>query len=789
MNTPLNQAPMQQQEEETINLREILDKYLYHWKWFALGAFVTLSMAFVYLRYSVSVYESKASVLIKDEKKGGFSSELSMLKDLGVMGGSSNLQDEIEVFKSRTLIEIVAKSLRLNFTLHLIGDKSGFVRGEVYDRSPLSIQPAQNDSLYYETEAQFEIRLIDKDHYQLTEYDGADLGTYRFGAVVKTKDASFIVNRTTEYKKEWQGKHLLLSILPMNDVVTNLQKEIAVESVNKEAMVLNISIKGPQIQKNNDIINELIRQHEIDAIEDKNVVATNTSQFITERMKFIASELSEVEGEGQDYKTKYKLVDVASDAALYLEQGKETEKAIMESSIQLSLAEFMNEYIQKHQGYSDLLPANLGFKDNSIALMTTQYNELVLERNRLLQNSGEKNPTVQKIEGQLAGIKNSLNESLKNLRSALQLELKKLKNQEGIYQSKIASIPQYEREYRDILRQQQIKETLYLFLLQKREENEITLAASVSNMKVVDQAYSDGEPVSPKKKIIYLGALLMGLILPAGFIYVRDLLDNKVQGKKDLEALGLPVIGEIPKSDSKEQVVVRPGERSSISEAFRLLRTNVKFMLDTNIKGGKVIFFTSTLASEGKSFNSVNFAHTLALSGKKTVLVGMDLRAPKLLEYLEIPDMKGVTNYLTDVQLTLEDITLPISDMENLWFIASGTIPPNPAELLERERIDLLFETLKENYEYIVVDTAPVGLVTDTLLITPKADLVLYVVRSMMLESRMLSIPKSLYDQKKLGKVAFLMNRTTIGGGAYGYGYGYEDSLQKKSFFQRIFRK
>jgi tyrosine-protein kinase Etk/Wzc len=678
MNIPLHQAPMQQQEEESINLREALDKYLYHWKWFLTGAIFALSIAFVYLRYSVPVYESKASVLIKDDKKGGAMQGMDLFKDLGIMGGSSNLENEIEIFSSRTLLTCVAKKLKLNYTLELIGDRSGIIRGEIYEKAPITFEVIGSDSLLYEKKGAFEIEFLNADEYEVSVYDGKSLGKYPFGAVVKSPIGRFIINKTPELKQAWFSRSVLMRISPMDAVVSELQKSISVESASKEAMVLNIGMKGVNIDKNNAIINELIAQHEIDALMDKNEVASNTSAFINERMKFIASELSTVEDEGQDYKTRYKLVDVASDAAIYLNKESETDKAITETSIQMSLADFMNDYIQKHQGYTNLLPANLGFKDQSVALMTAQYNELVLERNKLLQNSGEKNPTIQKIEGQLGGLKASLVESLKNMRSSLQLEMKKLKVQEEIYQSKIASIPQYEREYRDILRQQQIKETLYLYLLQKREENEITLAASVGNTKVVDYAYSDGIPVSPKKKIIYLGALLLGVILPAGFIYVRDLLDNKVHGKKDIEALGLPVVGEIPKSELTAKIVVGNAERTGIAEAYRLLRTNVNFMLDMNQRSGKVIFVTSTVAKEGKSFNSVNFAHTLALSGKKTVLIGLDLRAPKLTEYMNVPEKKGVTNYITDINLLPEDITSVINTCENLSFYFFRTHTAEP---------------------------------------------------------------------------------------------------------------
>ena len=341
------------------------------------------------------------------------------------------------------------------------------------------------------------------------------------------------------------------------------------------------------------------------------------------------------------------------------------------------------------------------------------------------------------------------------------------------------------------MRQQQIKETLYLFLLQKREENEITLAASVADTKVVDYAYTDREPVAPKKKVILLGAILLGLILPASCIYIKDLLDNKVHTRKDIEKLGLPYLGDIPKANvlANSKVVVGNGVRTGIAEAYRLLRTNINFMLDANAENGKLIFVTSTVAKEGKSFNSLNIAHTFALSGKKTLLIGLDLRSPTLLKYMGINSSKmGISNYISDVDLHIEDILQKDDTNPNIFFISSGVIPPNPSELLMRKRLDDLFDSLKKQFDYIIIDTAPIALVTDTLLIASKSDVIIYVVRANMLDKRMLEIPQNLYRDKRLPNMAVLLNATDIEGNGYGYGYGH-GTPEKKTFLQKLFNK
>jgi capsular exopolysaccharide synthesis family protein len=432
------------------------------------------------------------------------------------------------------------------------------------------------------------------------------------------------------------------------------------------------------------------------------------------------------------------------------------------------------------------LPANLGFQDEAVVEMTNQFNKLVLDRNRLLRSSGERNPAVQKAEAQLVSMKASISESLKNIKSTLQLSLKTLQAQESLYQSKIAAVPQYEREYRSILRQQQIKETLYIFLLQKREENEIALAAAVGNAKVIDYAYSNGIPVSPKKKIIYLGALLVGLLIPFGIVYLRGILDTKVHGIKDLDKFQLQGIGEIPFNESDEHIVSTKDSNNRISEAFRLLRANINFMLDEN-KKSQIILVTSTIAGEGKTFTSINLAHALSHSGKKTVLVGLDLRAPKLKNYLGIEGDKGVSNYIVNPELTLKDIIISVDKNPFLKYIISGDIPPNPAELLMRNRLNNLILELREEFEYIILDTAPVGIVSDTLNLSQHSDLMLYIVRANKLDKRLLSLPKGLIESKKVLKLAVLINgvkNNNIGyGNGYGYGYGYGYGSNNSAYY------
>jgi capsular exopolysaccharide synthesis family protein len=770
------------EKEETINLREILEKYLRYWKLFAVFSAISIVLAFVYLRYTMPIYSSKASVLIEDDEKGGALSELSVFSEMGIMGGSNNLDNEIEIMKSRQLLEVVAKKLNLNKQFIILGTKTGFQRKELFDASPIGFSAVKNDSVLYKSKLHFNITIASSEYLEISLENGKRYGNVKFGMPISTSAGQLVFYKTSKFNSGSVKRDFIVNLLPLDAVVTSLQNSIGVEAISKEGDGLSITLEGNVIEKNNAIINELIFQHDAIAVDDQNEVARKTSEFINDRMKFITVELSEVEQEGESFKTRNRLTDVTADATMFLSKESAAEQAIIDATIQLNLANYMNNYLRENKDNTELLPANLGFEDVAVVEMTNQFNKLVLDRNRLLRNSGERNPAVQKAEAQLVSMKQSISESLKNIKSSLQLSLKTLQAQESLYRSKISSVPQYEREYRSILRQQQIKETLYIFLLEKREENEIALAAAVGNAKVIDYAYSNGEPVSPKKKIIYLGALLVGLLIPIGIVYIRGILDTKVHGIKDLDKFQLQGIGEIPFNEGNDQIVSTKDSNNRISEAFRLLRTNINFMLEEN-KKSHVILVTSTIAGEGKTFTSINLAHALSHSGKKTVLVGLDLRAPKLKDYLGIEGDKGVSNYIVNPELTLKDILVPVEENPYLKYIFSGDIPPNPAELLMRNRFNNLILELREQFEYIILDTAPVGLVSDTLTLSNNCDLMLYVVRAYKLDKRLLSFPKNLISHKKVANLAVLINGVKNNDIGYGYGYGYGYGASNSAYY------
>jgi len=774
--------------EHRLDLRELLEKYMRNLWWFVLSIILSLVLAYLYIHYKVPVYESTATVLIQRDELTSSSPELTMLRDIGLTNRGSVLEDEIELFKSRTLTEEVVADLHLNWRYENLGTKTGLVRAELFDANPIEIIAIPSDSNFLDKELRFEIEIISKTSFQLKDGAGIKDGFHSFENKIPTVWGKIILKKTSYFDSRWIGKTIRVTLKPFNETVSEIQQSFSVSLASKEANLIVLRIKGSNIHKNNTILNQLIAEHEKNTILKKNEIVRNTTSFINDRMKYIASELSEVEMEGEKYKSQYHLIDVTSDAASYLGKEGEIEKQVIEKTIEKNIVNFMVDFLDKENGFDRLLPSNLGLEDVSIVEMTNQYNKLVLERNQLLAISGTKNPGVARLEAQLSNIRSSLEVSLRNLNKSLDLKVNKLKSEEAIYQSKIAEIPKYEREYRDILRQQQIKEALYLFLLQKREENEISLAATVANVQVIDQAFSTEEPIFPRPKIIFLAALLIGLLLPVIIIYLIDLLNNKVKNRLDVEKLGLNVIAELPEfKDKDDELMVLNKPHSAIAEAFRVLRAGLSFILPLDeLSRGKVISVTSTMGGEGKTFTSINLAYVYAASGKKVLLLGMDLRKPRILEYLDLEKRLGLSNYLSNSEMNWQSLVEVVERTgHQISVISSGDIPPNPSELLMSDRLERLFEVLRLEYDIIILDNAPVGLVADTLITNNLCDMTLFLVRVNTLDRRMLNLAAQLNKDKKLNRLYVVLNSVKQIKGGY-YTYYDEETTRKSSILKRL---
>lgn len=785
---------VEEDEINEVNLREQLDKYLIHWKWFILSVFLCLVLAFLYLRYTATSYEASTSILVKDEKKGGMLSELSAFADLG-MGGSlkSNVDNEIEILKSRTLVESTIKELHLNVGLFVEGN---VVDRDIYGETPINVYFINKTELFDEAKVILKLDLLPNNSFSLEntivdEVAAKDVilsskRQFKFGEKIPTKIGILIIGKTTLYKQSNIGKDKSIRIIitPLDNVTEDFRMRLKVEAISKTSSVVNVSITDPVQKKAEDFLNSMIQIYNEDAAQDKNFISENTSKFISERLGLITQELDGVEQDVESFKKSNRLTDIESEAKLFIEGSNEYDKKGVETEIQLNVVSSLLDFIRKSTN-ADLLPTNIITEAGDAGGLITSYNQLVLDRNRILKSATTENPSVIKLDQQISSLKANVATSLRRLQSNLQIQNRDLKSQESMLNSKIGKIPVQERQFRVIARQQKVKEELYLYLLQKREETAISLAATEPNARVIDIAKADKIPVSPKKKIIYLAGLLIGLLIPFGIIYGHDLLDTKIKSRMDLEGkTQIPFIGDIPTSEDANELI-KTESRTSSAEAIRIVRTNLEFML-TNVPEGlaKTIFVTSTFPAEGKTLVSVNLAATFALSGRKVLLIGMDIRNPKFMDYFAMPNF-GLTNYLSSNDTDVNKYIIRHNDYENFYILPSGVIPPNPAELLMGKNVDKLFETLKKEYDYIIVDTAPVSLVADTLLVAKNADTFVYVMRANVLEKRMLSIANTFYREKKLPNMCIVLNDTDSTKG-YGYGYGYGVKVEKKSWFSKI---
>lgn len=780
-------------ETEDVNLREQLDKYLIHWRWFLVSIVIGLILSFLYLRYTTPSYEATTTILVKDEKKGGMLSELSAFSDLG-LGGSmkSNVDNEIEILKSRTLVESTIEKLNLNVSLFVEGK---VIDRDVYAESPITAYFTNKSLLFNEAKVVLKCKLLNLNTFELENeindeenerFILASKKEFKYGEKIPTQIGTLIIEKTALYGKYHTGRFESIRIVinQLDELAEGFREKLKVEPISKTSSVVSISISDPVAKKAETFLDNMIQIYNENAAEDKNFISENTSKFIASRLGLIAQELDGVEQDVESFKKQNKLTDIESEAKLFIEGSSEYDKKGVEAEIQLNVVSSLLDFIKKSNN-SDLLPTNMITESGDASGLISSYNQLVLDRNRILKSATPENPSVIKLDEQISSLKGSVATSLRRMQSNLQIQNRDIKSQEGILNSKIGKIPVQERQFRVIARQQKVKEELYLYLLQKREETAISLAATEPNARVIDAAKAEKFPISPKKKIIYLAGLLLGLLIPFGIIYADDLLDTKIKSKLDLEGkTQIPFIGDVPTSDDIAELI-KSESRTSSAEAIRIVRTNLEFMLNKVPDGiAKTVFVTSTFPSEGKTFISVNLAATFALSGRRVLLIGMDIRNPKFGEYIDVPSL-GLTNYLSSNDKSVQDFIIKHEGYENFYILPSGIIPPNPAELLMGKKVDQLFEELKKQYDYIIVDTAPVSLVTDTLLVAKNADTFVYVMRANVLEKRMLNIANTFYKEKKLPNMCIVLNDTDSTKG-YGYGYGYGVRVEKLPWYKRI---
>jgi len=773
--------------------REKADFYFSKWKWILLSLIMFFIAAFLFLRYTNYEYRVSATLKFQEDSKSNQLPELGQLQNSGLFTqGLNKVEDEIKILTSKTLIEQVVRDLNLKTKYYTLGKVKAM---EIFIDKPINVTFFESDSILNTRNGSLIINVKSNDKFTLIESKSnnhiidntlnSEGKEYVFGEKIKTIFGDVIITPNLDSEHLKIGASLIVEVNSINFLVEYYLKKIKVES-SITSSIINITLDDHIKERAKLVVNKLIEKYNEDVVNDKDEIVKVTSDFINDRLNVVTNELDQVDLTAENIKRDNRLSDLGAQSSIFLQNEKENESKLIATSNQVQLIDYMNEYIEDEDRESDLLPSNIGINDTGVAQTTNSYNQLVMQRDRILRNSSEKNPTVINLNNQINALKANLNQSLSNLKSSAEITLRSIEQENNRIKSQIYAAPQKERQFRDITRQQSIKESLYLYLLQKREETAIMLGMSTSNAKIIDAAYSSKEPVNPKPIIIFMAALILGLLLPILTIYISDILDTKIHSKLDLAHVSnIPFLGDIPQSSSKKKSrLISKIDYSPKAEAFRIIRTNIEFILrERKEENGRTIFVTSTVAQEGKSHTSINLASSISFSGKKVLLIETDIRVPKFEAYLDIKSNKGLTEYISDENISLADIVVKVKDNENFSIIQSGAIPPNPSELLMSDRMKELFTKVKQQYDYVIVDTAAVGLVTDTLLISDQADMFIYVVSANNLDKRLLHVPKTMYDEKRLPNMTILLNGTKKKSG-YGYGYGYGANHLKKKWYQ-----
>ena len=769
-----------EQSEEQVNIQELLFRYLIHWPWFVVSIIICIACAWGYLRLTTPIYNITATVLIKDEKKGGganMSSELEKMGLDGFVSSSNNVDNEIEVLRSKSLAREVVNNLGL-FVTYM--DEDEFPSKELYHTSPVlvSLTHQEADKLPGRMEINMILQPTGALGVQITvgekeyrkQFDKlpavfpTDEGTVAFFANNDTLSAVRPENITKE-------RHITAFINRPFSVSKGYVNSLSIAPTSKTTSVVVISLENTNTRRGRDYINKLLEMYNINANNDKNEVAQKTAEFIDERIGIISKELGSTEQDLENFKRSAGITDLSSEAQIALTGNAEYEKKRVENQTQINLVMDLQRYMKGNE--YEVLPSNIGLQDAASAGAIDRYNQMLVERKRLLRTSTENNPTIINLDTSIRAMRTNVQATLDATLKGLQITKEDLAREASRYSRRIHDAPTQERQFVSIARQQEIKSGLYLMLLQKREENAITLAATANNAKIIDEALADDNPISPKKTIVYLVALVLGVGLPVGVIYLIGLTKFKIEGRADVEKLtSLPVVGDIPLADEKTgSIAVFENQNNLMSETFRNVRTNLQFMLEN---GKNVILVTSTISGEGKSFISANLAISLSLLGKKVVIVGLDIRKPGLNKVFNIPKKEhGITQYLTNTTANLMDFVQPSDINKNLFILPGGTVPPNPTELLARGGLEKAIETLKANFDYVILDTAPVGMVTDTLLIGRVADLSVYVCRADYTHKAEFTLINELAENNKLPNLCIAVNGLDLNSRKYGYYYGY----------------
>lgn len=768
-----------------LNFQTIYMTLILNWRWFALSLIICLGLASIYLRYTTPIYQAYAKLLIKEENNTRGRNSLQYNSNLGVVSNSTGIDNEMEILKSSSIAIQAVKDLKLYTTYMSVGKVTDRL---MYKTQPISvdIDPVHLDMLnnsisltitregknyhvegtYYSTnaEAPGKAYAIDKTFTALP----AALGT-------QTGVLTFMPNSSTPMK---DGEKMSVRISPPKNVATGYAAGLSIAQSSKSTSIAVLTINDQSTERAIDYLKQLAICYNRQANEDKNEVAVRTEEFINGRLEKINTELGSTESQLESYKKANKMVELQMSANQALSNSDQYDQKLAEANTQIALLNSINDYMNQPANKYETLPSNIGITDQSAVSLINKYNEIVLERNRLLRSASENSPTVTPLTSQLDDLSSSIRRAMAQAMRSMDIQRNAVASQYGKYNTMIQQTPEQEKTMKQIGRQLEVKAGLYLMLLQKREENSISLAATADKGKLIDDPAVVGK-VAPRTANIYTAATAIALAIPSLVLFLIAFFRYKIEGHEDVARLTrLPIIADVAVASetakTKADIVVHENKNNQMEEIFRSMRTNVQFMLK---EGEKVVSFTSTISGEGKTFIAANLAVSFALLGKKVILVGLDIRKPRLAELFEIDDHRhGITNLLTKSTITAADIqaqTLPSGVNNNLELLMTGPIPPNPAELLTRSSLDDIIEQLKLTYDYIIIDTAPVGLVTDTLQVGRVSNLTIYVCRADYTPKDSFELINTLNAEKKLPNICVVVNGIDLSKKKYGYYYGY----------------
>jgi tyrosine-protein kinase Etk/Wzc len=782
----MNKSNFQQTMDEHQNdhdFEKVLTKLTSNWGWFLFSILLCFSISYFYASLQMPVYLIQAKVMINDPKKGSASNEAQMLGSIGSLSGSA-VQNEAEVLRTRFLIEQVVRDMDLNIQYFAAG---GFKNREMYI-SPFLVKIIKASDSIKTTE--ITVKSYTNTNVQLITSDIDTTISYNVPLKINGVGIIEVSRRSVPVNANSSYSFLITSV---DKTVGNLLAQIEVVVPIQTASIIGVTLNYTIPKKGEDILNNLLRIYTKVNLEDRNELAENTYSFIQNRLSYLGGELGQLEGSIQGFKQRNQITEMSEQSRLLIANSSQFVNELAKIETQVSVLKSIRDYLLTNEQGTRVLPSSLVVSDPLFNELVEKYNALILERSRRLMGITTSNPIIVSIDQQIATMRLDMMASLANSLKTLEISRKDIKSRIERVESKSQNVPEIERNYLGLARQQKIKEELFIYLMQKGEETAISKTYNTPNSKTIDPPKADSSPISPNKKIYYVVGIFLGLVLPASIIYLKMLLNTRIDAKDDItQQTDVPIIGEISKNEEVGNLVVANKSRSAIAEQFRALRTSLSFYLGTEDK--KVVIFTSSMSGEGKSFASINLANVLAISGKKVLLMELDLRKPGLSSKLNMSSNNGFTNYIIDSSVKVEDIIKPLDVSEHMFLLSSGALPPNPAEILMSSRTSKLFDELKTRFDYIIIDSPPIGIVTDAQLLSSYADLCIFVVRQNYTLKSQLNIVKELAKNSRMKKLSILVNDIDHKNG-YGYGYGngysygygnYGQSESSKGIFSNI---